>query len=48
MFVFAEALPMVGRATIGPGAFGSAGAPFSGFPLMGANGISQVPRRSIL
>ena len=48
IFVFAEALPMIGRAISGPGVFGSAGAPMSGVPHMGASGISQVPRQSIL
>lgn len=48
MFVFATALPMIGRAITGPGVFGSAGAPISGVPHMGVSGISQVPRRSIL
>lgn len=48
IFVFAEALPQIGRAISGPGVFGSAGAPISGIPHMGASGISQVPRQSIL
>ncbi|MEM1151627.1 MAG: transposase, partial [Pseudomonadota bacterium] len=48
IFVFAMALPMIGRAIIRPGVFGSAGAPISGVLRMGASGISQVPRRSIL
>lgn len=47
IFVFAVALPMIGRAINRPGAFGSAGAPISGVPHMGASGISQVPRQSI-